>query len=210
MDQQVTALLGQLSEFGLVVPAKQAALLITERVDSVASQMRISRQTARGYFDPVRLAESLAASLRDELPGGDMFGQPRDTSIPMPLLGRCVAGLAEAITLRIAAETPPTAITNIGNLAGCMSALGQFTADSTDTDWDLARVRVPRAFLRLVIRNLEAAADIAEVEGAAPGELASYGADGATALAKAFRRDADLLRAIETAPTGPGEPGGGG
>ncbi len=210
LDQQVTALLGQLSEFGLVVPAEQAAVLITERVDSVASQMRISRQTARGYFDPVRLAESLAASLRDELPGVDMFDQPRDTSIPMPLLGRCVAGLAEAITLRIATETPPTAITSIGNLAGCLSALGQFTADSNDTDWELARVRVPRAFLRRVIRNLEAAADIAEATQTAPSELASYGADGATALAKAFRRDADALRTIETAPSEPGEPGAGG
>ncbi len=202
--------MGQLSEFGLVIPAEQAALLITERVESVAALMHISPRTARGYLDPISLAESLAASLRDELPGVGLLGQPRDTRIPMPLLGRCVAGLAEAIPLRFATETPQTAITNIRNLAGCMSALGQFTADSNDTDWSLAQVRVPRAFLRRVIRNLEAAADIAEVTQTAPGELASYGADGATALAKAFRRDADLLRTIETAPTEPGEPGAGG
>lgn len=201
LDQQVTALLGQLSEFGLVVPAEQAALLITERVDSVAAQMRVSPHTARGYIDPIRLAESLAASLQDELPGVDMFEQPRDTSIPTPLLGRCVAGLAEAITLRIATETPPTATTSIGNLAGCLSALGQFTTNSNDTDWELARIRVPRAFLRRMIRNLQAAADIAETAQTAPGELASNGADGATALAQAFRRDADRLRAIETEPT---------
>ncbi len=93
--------------------------------------MHISPRTARGYLDPIRLAESLAASLRDELPGVDLLGQPRDTSIPMPLLGRCVAGLAEAITLRIATEASPTAITNISNLAGCMSALGQFTLSNT-------------------------------------------------------------------------------
>ncbi len=196
LDQQVTALLGQLSEFGLVVPAEQAALLITERVQSVSALMHISPQAARRYLDPVRLAESLAAALQDEMPGVDLFDQPPDTSIPMPLVGRCVAGLSEAITLRIATETPQTAVTNIGNLAGCLSALGQFTANSDDTDWDSARIRVPRAFLNRVIRNLEAAADIVEAQAAAPGELASMGVDGAAALAGAFRRDAHSLRKL--------------
>ncbi len=204
LDRQVTALLGQLSEFGLVVPAEQAALLITERVESVAWQMQISPQAARRYLDPVRLAESLADSLSDELPGVDMFGQPRDTSIPMPLLGRCVAGLAEAVTLRIATETPQTAVTNIGNLAGCLSALGQFIADSNDTDWDRARVRVPRPFVHRVVRSLEAAADLVGAGGTAPGELASEGVDGATALAAAFRRDARLLLELQTGQSEPG------
>lgn len=89
-----------------------------------------------------------------------------------------------------------------------MSALGQFTANSDDPT-GLARVRVPRAFLNRVIRNLEAAADIVEAEGTAPGELASQGVDGATALAGAFRRDARSLRKLETAPPHPGEPGAG-
>ncbi len=114
----------------------------------------------------------------------------------MPLLGRGVAGLAEAVTLRIVTETPQTAITSISNLAGCMSALGQFTADTNDTDLELARVRVPRAFLHRGIRNLATAADIAEVTQTVPGELASDGNDRGTALAEAFHRDADALQTI--------------
>lgn len=205
LDHQVTHLLAQLSEFGLVIPAEQATVLITERVESAASLMRVTPQTARRYLDPVRLAESLAAALQDELPGVDLLGQPRDTSIPLPLVGRCIAGLAEAITVRICNEAPQTALTNIGNLSGCLSALGQFTADTIDADGDQGVVRVPRAFLRRVIRNLEAAADVVEAGGTLPGELGSYGADGVARLAATFRGDAQMLRIVETAPEGPAE-----
>ena len=204
LDRQVTQLRAHLSEFGLVVPVEQAGLLITERVESVATLMRITPQTARRHFDPLALAESIAASLQDERPGEDMFDLARDTTLALPLLGRCIAGLAEAINVRIVNETPATAITNIGDLAGSLSTLGQFTAGSDEADWDQARVRVPRAFVLRLIRNLEAAADIVET-GTAPSGLAAHGVEGASRLAKTFRADAQLLRAVETAAR-PGEP----
>ena len=88
-----------------MVPVEQAGLLITERVESVAILM-ITPQTARRHFDPLALAESLAASLRDDRPGKDMFDLARDTTVALALLGRCIAGLAEAINVRIVNEAP--------------------------------------------------------------------------------------------------------
>lgn len=204
MRQQAARLVAQLSEFGLTLSQEKAAVLVTERVETVARLMRISPRQARRYFNVEAVASSIANSLQEELPGVDLFEQPRDVGVPIGLVGRLTAGLAEAITVRIANESAATALTNTRSLAGCLSALGQFIDMTSGPDGDAAFVDVPRAFVYRAARELEAAANIVEEAGTAPGELASYGAEGSDRLATTFRSDAEMLRVIaDTTPHRP-------
>ncbi len=90
-----------LSEFGMTFPADQAERLIRERVKEVASVMGMSVQRAQTYLDPALLAESVAASFQDEQPGEDVLALPRDVTLSVPVVARCVAGLAEAINIQL-------------------------------------------------------------------------------------------------------------
>ena len=201
-----TAFRAHLSEFGLTFPAEQGEQLIRDRVEALASMLRVSGRTAQTYLDPVLLAASVAASFEDERPGEDMLSLPRDVGIPVPMLGRCVAGLAEAITVRLAHDPPGEVVERVANLAGPISALGQMMAALEDdmsagpTDGPDRRgaweVPVPRALVHRIIRSLDTTARILDDAGMAPGELASDGRDGALRLAATFRSDADMLRVL--------------
>ena len=82
-----------------------AAELIQERVQWVAAHLRVTPATARRYLtdEAVRdLARTMAVTAADEAPGADVLASPRTAAVPVPLLGRCIAGLSEAIVLRLA------------------------------------------------------------------------------------------------------------
>ncbi len=193
----------QLSEFGMTFPADQAERLIRERVQAVAADMRMSVPQAQSYLDPARLAEALAASFSEERPGEEVLDLPRDVTLSVPVAGRCVSGLAEAINVRLHYEPIGDAVEHVRNLSGPLSAVGLMMADVVDLDAG-AGVPMPRALVLRIIRNLDVAAGLLDGVDAAPGELASEGRAGAERLANTFRGDANLLRALISLIEGPG------
>ena len=91
----------------MTFPADQAEWLIRDRVKEVPQVMGMSVQPVQSYLDPARLAESVAATFGEELPGEDVLGLPRDVLLSVAVVGRCVAGLAEAINVRSLHVSPP-------------------------------------------------------------------------------------------------------
>ncbi|MGB6454508.1 MAG: hypothetical protein WBH47_08455 [Streptosporangiaceae bacterium] len=64
-----------------------------------------------------------------EAPGADVLASPRTACVPVPVLGRCIAGLSEAIVLRLAEREDLDHIrTTTAQLAQALSALGQVIA----------------------------------------------------------------------------------
>ena len=184
-----------LSARGMSFPAEQAERLIRERVAEVAAVMSMDVRTAQRYLDPEQLAETIAAAFRDEAPGENVLTLPRDVVLPVTVVGRCVAGLAEALNLRVETSSAAEAITHLASLAGALSALGQITS-AVDDDAAADGVPMPRALVLRVIRDLEVAAGLAEDVDHAPGDLAADGKAGAQLLARTFRGDANLLRIL--------------
>jgi hypothetical protein len=177
-----------------------AGELIQGRVTQVAGQMGITPATARRYLtdEAVRdLARTLVATVADEAPGADVLASPRTAAVPVPVLGRCIAGLAEAIVLRLAERADLDHIrTTTAQLAQALSVLGQLiadqdTANSTVTGITGPVVLVPPALLNRAARYLEAAAAIARDKGAMPDR---FGTARAIQLADAFEADALTLR----------------
>ena len=114
----------------------------------------------------------MAATFGKELPGEDVLGLPSDVLLSVAVVGRCVAGLAEAINVRILHESRPEALTHVGSLTGSISALGQLTA-AVDDAHAVSGVPLPRALVLGVIRNLNVAATIMDGADRAPGQLGS-------------------------------------
>jgi hypothetical protein len=194
-----------LSEFGMTFPPDQAERLIRERVEQVAVVMGMSVRSAQAYLDPASLAESVAATFQEERPGEDVLFLPRDVTLPVAVVARCVAALAEAINVRVRYEPAQEALTHIGNLNGPISALGQLTAAVTE-DHLRHGVPLPKSLVLRIIRNLDVAAGIMDTADIGPGELASDGRAGAEQLAETFRRDANLLRLLSFDPEDPEDP----
>lgn len=70
----------------------------------VSSQVRISPTAARRHLADGALADlarTMVVSLADETPGADVIESPRTAAVPLPIVGRCIAGLAEAINIRL-------------------------------------------------------------------------------------------------------------
>ena len=69
-------------------------------------------------------------AVADEAPGADVLASPRTAAVPVPVLGRCIAGLSEAIMLRLAEHDDLDHVrTTTMQLAQALSALGQVIAD---------------------------------------------------------------------------------
>ena len=102
--------------------------------------------------------------------------QPRDTAIPLEILGRATAGLAEAIQVYLQLDGTEFNSDQAFALAQALSLLGQFMSISVG-----APTCVPKAFVARVASQLEQAANVSE---------------SSTELAAAFRRDAVRLRGL--------------
>jgi hypothetical protein len=132
VDGRVNALLAVMHDLGMSV-SRGAAELIQERVRWMSAQMGISPTAARCYLTDDALADLARAtvnSVADETPAADVAESDRTAAVPLPILGRCVAGLAEAIHIRL------RELDDLGHLrtivaqpAQALPALGQVSSD---------------------------------------------------------------------------------
>ena len=200
LDGRVDVLLAALDDYGMDVSRVSAAELIQERVEWVAAHLRVTTATARRYLtdETMRdLARTLVVTVADEAPGADVLASPRTASVPVPVLGRCIAGLAEAIVLRLAERDDLDHVrTTTAQLAQALSALGQVIASQHATG-DVAAgiaspgVQAPPALLNRAARYLEAAAAMVRDEGVLPD---GFDPARATQLADTFAADAVAVR----------------
>jgi hypothetical protein len=200
LDGRVEVLLAALEEYGMDASKMSAAELIQERVRWVAAQMRVTAATARGYLtdQAVRdLARTVVMTVADEAPGADVLASPRTATVPVPVLGRCIAGLSEAIMLRLAERDDLDHVrTTTAQLAQALSALGQVIADPHTTSATAAAIAgpvvlAPPALLNRAARYLQAAAAIVRDYGVLPDR---FDATHAAQLADTFETDALALR----------------
>ena len=145
VDGRVDVLLAALHDLGMSMSHAAATELIHERVRWVSSQMAISATAARRYLtDDVLadLARTMVFTLADETPGADVIGSARTAAVPLPILGRCIAGLAEAIQIRLRERDDIDHLrTSVAQLAQALSAIGQVTADHPAEPADVPRQR---------------------------------------------------------------------
>jgi hypothetical protein len=194
INDRVDVLLAELNELGMSMSRAAAAALIRERVEWVASQMRITKASARPYLtdEAVKgLAHTIAFSVAEEAPGADVLESPRTAALPVSVVGRTVAALAEAAHLRLYEATDVEHVqATIAQLAQALSAVGQVLAEHDDTAG--VAVRFPPALIHRVARHLDAAAGLA-LDGVLPPQVDPAHA---ARLAAAFTDDAGTLRGI--------------
>jgi hypothetical protein len=100
LDKSADAMLDELDILGLIVSREHAQALISARLSHVTGAMGISETRARTYLDEdaIRdLARESGLGVVEERPGADTLTLARDSVVPVPLLGRTIAGLAEAM-----------------------------------------------------------------------------------------------------------------
>ena len=194
-EDRVDALLAALSGLGMSMSRTAAGELVDERVQFVATQMRVSPRTARSYLtdEAVQgLAEAIAFDFVDETPGADLLAAPRTARVPVRLVGLAIAGLGEAVRIRLAERDDlDHARETVAQLAHAQGMLGLVVAtqDALMVDGDPC-IHAPGALLNRIARYLESAADLGE-QG-----VVGYGADleESQGLPQALRRDALRLR----------------
>jgi hypothetical protein len=197
VDGRVDALLAELHDLGMSVSRAAATALIGERVQWVSSEMGISPTAARRYLTDDTLADlarAMVISVADETPGADVIQAPRTAAVPVPVLGRCIAGLAEAIHIRLRELDDIDHLrTTVAQLAQALSAVGQVTSDHPPEPAGTgaaAVVMMPPGLVNRAARYLEAAATLVQ-EGVLPED---FSATHAGELADTFLQDAASLR----------------
>jgi len=183
-----------------------AAELIHERVQWISSQAGISPTTARGYLNDdalTSLAQTMAFSFVEETPGANILDAPRTATVPLPILGRCIAGLAEAIQVRLNERDDVEHIrTTITQLTHALSAVGQIIAEQTtpgttpaDATTSPTVIPLPPGLVHRTARYLEATATLLTPEAKPPNQARHLG-DGSERqqLADTFLADAAILR----------------
>ena len=196
VDGRVDALLAALHDLGMSVSRAAAAELIGERVRWVSSQMDISPTAARRYLTDDALADlarAMVISLADETPGANVTKSARTAAVPLPILGRCVAGLAEAIQIRLRELDDIDHLrTTVSQLVQALSAIGQVTSDQVPNPAGRAAavVMMPPGLVNRAARYLEAAAILVN-DGVLPEDFNSAHAG---ELAATFLQDAASLR----------------
>jgi hypothetical protein len=173
-----------------------ATELVHERVQWVSSQMGISPAAARRYLTDDALADlarTLVISVADETPGADVTESARTAAVPLPILGRCIAGLAEAIQIRLRELDDIDHLrTTVAQLAQALSAIGQVTSDHAPEHAGRAAalVMMPPGLVNRAARYLEAAATLVH-DGVLPED---FNTTHAGQLAATFLQDAASLR----------------
>lgn len=196
VDGRVDALLAALHDLGMSVSRTAAAELIGDRVRWVSSQMDISPTAARRYLTDdalTDLARAMVITVADETPGADVTESARTAVVPLAILGRCIAGLAEAIQIRLRELDDIEHLrTTVAQLAQALSAIGQITADylPNQAGHPAAVVMLPPGLVNRAARYLQAAAILVN-EGVLP---EAFNATHARELAATFLQDAASLR----------------
>lgn len=196
VDGRVDALLAALHDLGMSVSRAAAAELIADRVQWVSSQMGISPTAARRYLTDDALADlarAMVISVADETPGADVTGSARTAAVPLPILGRCIAGLAEAIQIRLRELDDIDHLrTTVAQLAQALSAIGQVTSDQKPNPAGdaAAVVMMPPGLVNRSARYLQTAAILVN-DGVLPED---FNSTHAPELAATFLQDAASLR----------------
>ena len=196
VDGRVDVLLAALHDLGMSVSRASAADLIGERLRWVSSQMDISPTAARRYLTDDALADlarAMVISLADETPGANVTESARTAAVPLPILGRCVAGLAEAVQIRLRELDDIDHLrTTVSQLAQALSAIGQVTSDQVPNPAGRAAavVMMPPGLVNRAARYLEAAATLVN-DGVLPED---FNSTHASELADTFLQDAASLR----------------
>lgn len=195
---RVDALVAELAAGGMHLDRDRAAAVINDRVTALAALMRVTEPTARRYLedDAVRdIARQMLFEFVDEQPGADVFDLPRTVQVPLPLVGRVVAALAEAMQVRAANETSDRLADVIATYGQTISGMGQMIGEAAARPADhVDMVAFPPALLRRAARYLRVASDQAAACG---GHLTDgVSEDHRRALVIALRRDADDLTAL--------------
>jgi len=196
VDRRVDALLAALHDLGMSASRAAATELVHERVRWVSSQMGISPAAARRYLTDDALADlarTLVISVADETPGADVTESARTAAVPLPILGRCIAGLAEAIQIRLRELDDIDHLrTTVAQLAQALSAIGQVTSDHAPEHAGRAAalVMMPPGLVNRAARYLEAAAILVN-DGVLPED---FNTTHAGQLAATFVQDAASLR----------------
>jgi hypothetical protein len=197
VDGRVDVLLAALHDLGMSASRAAAAELIHERVRWVSAQAGISPTAARRYLTDdalTDLARTMVVTLAEETPGADVIASARTAAVPLPVLARCIAGLAEAIQLRLRERDDIDHLrTTVAELAQTLSAIGQVTADQPAGPAGPAPVVVmmmPPGLMHRAARYLEVAATLAH-GGVLPEDV---GTTDAGRLAATLLQDAASLR----------------
>jgi hypothetical protein len=183
-----------------------ATELIHERVQWISSQAGVSPTTARGYLTDnalTSLAQAMAFSFVEETPGANILDAPRTAAVPLPVLGRCIAGLAEAIQVRLHERDDVEHIrTTITQLTHALSAVGQIITEQTtpddnpaDATMNPAVIPVPSGLVHRTARYLEATAALLTPEAKHLTQARHLGdCSQRQQLADTFLKDATTLR----------------
>ena len=196
VDRRVDTLLAALHDLGMSASRAAATELIHERVQWVSSQLGISPTAARRYLTDdtlTDLARTMVIAMADETPGADVTESARTAAVPLPILGRCIAGLAEAIQIRLRERDDIDHLrTTVAQLAQALSAIGQVTSDHAPDPAGRAAavVLMPPGLVNRAARYLEAAAFLVH-EGVLPEDFSTTDAG---QLAATFLQDAASLR----------------
>lgn len=196
VDGRVDVLLAALHDLGMSASRAAAAELIHERVRWVSAQAGISPTAARRYLTDdalTDLARTMVVTLAEETPGADVIASARTAAVPLPVLARCIAGLAEAIQLRLRERDDIDHLrTTVAELAQTLSAIGQVTADQPAGPAGPAPVVVmlPPGLVHRAARYLEVAATLVH-GGVLPEDV---GTTDAGRLAATLLQDAASLR----------------
>jgi hypothetical protein len=189
INRQAEVFVQELSDLGLTMTHRQAADLIRERREAVATAMRISPRAAQYYIDDDMtrgIARDLAFSIADEQPGLDVMTADRTAEVPINRVGRTVSALAECALIDMATPDPDAAEKRLHYL----STLGIMTTEATRTALD-GVVRLPPALINRIARSLELTAELLATQGHPDSEISQPSVEAAAA---ALRRDAEALR----------------
>lgn len=200
-DDRINVLLTALSDVGMSMSRSAAGDLLDERIQFVATQMRVTPRTARTYLSDEAvqdLANTLAFHLVEEAPGADVLESPRTSTVSVRLVGLAMAGLGEATRIRLMeVDDLDDVRENAAQLAHALGSLGLVmgTQDPAMVD-GVACISAPGALLHRVARYLETAAALSEAGVVGHG----VSIDDAQSLPSALRRDALRIREAATTP----------
>lgn len=189
----VEDLVHTLSTYGVEVKRSVCFELLCDQVEATAAREGVSREAARTSFSGNALegvADSIAQGYSEHAVSMNLLG-PRTSSATLGVLGRTVAGLAEAVDMYAKqTDTPHPAGERLAYLADALGALGLTLADSDSQQPSEPSDTVlssPALLIRLARILTRAAEDSQEAQ--------EFGVDPSSAdLARAFRRNAQVLR----------------
>ena len=188
-------MLAEVAAAGMQLSRSHPGKIITDRLHAVACVMGVTEQTARRYIDDaavIDLARNMLFELIQERPGADLLDTARTARMPLILLGRSIAALAEAMQVRSLNE-PAEDLEDVVSVFGqTFSALGQMIAACGDGPPDEA-IAAPPALLHRLARYLDVAAELIDAGANVPVELSP--ADRRT-FSATLRQDAAGLRAL--------------